>query len=115
MKLDAGFEDESSYSPEEIKLILSSSHLYGQLTKQETEILKHTVDFAELSVTDVMRPSEEMIAVELEQPIQQTLDIILKHRYSRYPIFSQFTIVVTDIKGPRIIQVAIYRKSNELG
>jgi CBS domain containing-hemolysin-like protein len=89
MKLDATHDGDSSYSPEEIKLILNSSHLYGQLTKQETEILKHTVDFTELTVTDVMRPADEMVVVELERPIQETLSIIHQHRYSRYPVYSK--------------------------
>ena len=109
-KLDATHKGESSYSPEEIKLILNSSHLYGQLTKQETEILKHTVDFAELSVTDVMRPAEEMVAVELEQPIQQALDMIHKHRYSRYPVYSKKKKEIVGIVHVKDLFAALYQQ-----
>lgn len=87
--LDASSKGELAYAPEEIKLILNTSHLYGQFTKQESDILKHTVDFAELKVTDVMRSAEEMIVVILEEPISESLKIIHKHRYSRYPVFSK--------------------------
>lgn len=87
--LDATSKGDLSYAPEEIKLILHTSHLYGQFTKQETEILKHTIDFAELKVTDVMSSADEMIVVILEQPISESLKTIHQYRYSRYPVFSK--------------------------
>jgi CBS domain containing-hemolysin-like protein len=110
-KLDATHKGESSYSPEEIKLILSASHLYGQLTKQETDILKHTVDFAELSVVDVMRSAEEMVVVELEQPIQQALDTIHQYRYSRYPIYSKKKKEIVGIVHVKDLFAALYQKN----
>ena len=107
-RLDATHKGDLSYSPEEIKLMLSASHLYGQFTRQETEILKHTVDFAELGVTDVMRSTDEMIAVELEAPVQQALEIIYKHRYSRYPVFSRAKEKIVGIVHVKDLYAALY-------
>jgi CBS domain containing-hemolysin-like protein len=109
-KLDATHKKDSFYTPEELKLILSTTHLHGQLTKQEVEILKHTVDFAELSVTDVMRPREEMIVLELEQPIQETLEIIHQHRYSRYPIYSKVKKEIIGIVHVKDLFAASFEK-----
>ena len=35
--------------------MLNSSHLHGELTQEETEIIEHTLEFADLQVTEVMR------------------------------------------------------------
>ncbi len=110
MKLDATHKGASSYTPEEIKLILNTSHLYGQLTLEETEILKHTVDFSELRVTDVMRPAEEMILIELEQPLEQALEIIHRYRYSRYPIYSGEKKEIVGIVHVKDLFSALYQK-----
>lgn len=107
-KLDSTHEKETSYSPEEIKLILNASHVYGQLTRQETEILKHTVDFAELTVTDVMRPDEDMIVITLEQPIHESIDTIIKYRYSRYPVYSKNEQKIVGIVHAKDLFAALY-------
>jgi len=72
------------YSTEEIKLILTASHLHGELTQEETKIIKHILDFADLSVTEIMRPKEEIIMIGINEPISQSLKKIIKYRYSRY-------------------------------
>lgn len=78
---------ENAYSTEEIKLILSASHLHGDLTKEEIQMLEHTLDFAELNVTEVMRPFEEMVMLDITHPIKDSMKLIMAHQYSRYPIF----------------------------
>ena len=75
------------YSTEEIKLILGASHLHGELTKEETEIIEHTLEFADLKVTEVMRPPEDMVVLDIQKPVEDLLTIAREHRYSRYPVF----------------------------
>lgn len=81
--------DDVTYSTEEIKLILSTSHAHGELTQAETEIIKRTLNFADLTVTEVMRPYEAMVALDLRQPMSDLLKIIIEHRYSRYPVYEE--------------------------
>jgi len=85
-KLDKIHKGENFHSTEEIKLILNTSHLHGELKKAERDILEHTLDFADLQVTDVMRPIDEMVTLDISQPIDQLLKIVMETRYSRYPI-----------------------------
>lgn len=86
-RLDEVHQTEYFYSTEEIKLLLSASHLHGELTEEEVEIIEHTLDLADLKVTEVMRFSEEMIMIHINKPISQIIDLIMEHRYSRYPVF----------------------------
>ncbi len=86
-KLDEVHQSEYFHSTDEIKLLLSASHLHGELTEEEVEIIEHTLDLANLKVTEVMRSSEEMILINISKPIQQIIEIIMEHRYSRYPVY----------------------------
>jgi CBS domain containing-hemolysin-like protein len=85
-KLHKTNKGENFYSTDEIKLILNSSHLHGELKKVEKDILEHTLDLAELETSDVMRPVDEMITLDINKPIDKLLSIVMKTRYSRYPI-----------------------------
>jgi CBS domain containing-hemolysin-like protein len=80
-------EHEGSYSPAELKMILSTSHLHGQLAQQEKETLEHILDLATLTVADVMRPSDEMLALNVNAPLQENIDKITQYHFSRYPIY----------------------------
>ena len=86
-KLDEVHQTEYFYSTDEIKLLLGASHLHGELTEEEVEIIEHTLDLADLKVTEVMRSSEEMIMINISKPMQQIIDVIMEHRYSRYPVY----------------------------
>ena len=45
-KLDKTHSGEHFYSTAEIKFILSASSLHGEITKDEAEIMEHTLEFA---------------------------------------------------------------------
>ncbi|KTD60094.1 metal ion transporter [Legionella sainthelensi] len=85
--LDAVHQGEHSYSTDEIKLLLNASHLHGELTEEEVEIIEHTLDLADLKVTEVMRFTEEMVTIPINKPIKQVMDLIMEHRYTRYPVY----------------------------
>ena len=76
---------DSYYSADELKLILRSSRATDNLTRDEWNILAHTLDFSDLEVGDLMRPFNEVIALSASNTFQQNLAIIAQNRYSRYP------------------------------
>lgn len=109
--LDGVHLGESSYSSEEIKLLLNASHLHGTLTEEEVDIIEHTLDLAELKVTEVMRFSEEMVMINLEQSINQTMGVIMEHRYSRYPVYDPNKKDIIGIIHVKDLLPSIYQKS----
>lgn len=86
-KLDGTHHLEGAYSSEEIKLILKASHMHGDLSPTEAKMLEKTLDFADLKVTDVMRPVNELEALDISAPLEENLATIIKYRYSRYPVY----------------------------
>lgn len=108
--LDKFHRGEHFYSTDEIKLILNTSHLHGELTKDEAEILEHTIDFADLKVTEVMRPYEEMIKLNIKTPIEEALKIAAENRYSRYPVTDANNKEIIGIIHVKDLFAALYQK-----
>jgi CBS domain containing-hemolysin-like protein len=80
---------EAHYSTEELKLILKGDVASGKFTRSEWNILAHTLDFGDLEVTDLMRPFNEVVALNSANTVGQNLDLIAQHRYSRYPYLNE--------------------------
>ncbi|MBA2650876.1 MAG: HlyC/CorC family transporter [Tatlockia sp.] len=87
--LDVINPSEQSHSSEEIKLILRSSQLHGELTQQEGSILAHTLELGDLIVSDIMRSYDDMAT--LVNPIfsDNLIEILDKYRFSRYPVYDK--------------------------
>jgi CBS domain containing-hemolysin-like protein len=79
---------QAHYSVDELKLILRSNHQPGsKFNKDERNILAHSLDFSELSVSDLMRPINEVIGLYANRPLQENLETMLRNRFSRYPYY----------------------------
>ncbi|MCC5790982.1 MAG: HlyC/CorC family transporter [Legionellaceae bacterium] len=101
---------EHLYSTDEIILLLNASHLHGQLSKEEMDIIEHTLDFAELKVTEIMRYREEMVMLDIQTPIHQTMQTIMEHRYTRYPVYDSSKKEVIGIIHSKDILSTLYQQ-----
>jgi CBS domain containing-hemolysin-like protein len=82
---------ENFYSTEELKLILHSTYKQGEITKDEADIMENTLEFADLRVTEVMRNARELVVIDIDKPISESLSIIANTKYSRYPVYNSQT------------------------
>lgn len=84
----AGGHD-THYSNEELKLILRTSQPGEKLTRDERHILAQSLDFSQLSVSDLMRPINEVIALYASKSLEENLQTVQRNRFSRYPYFDK--------------------------
>lgn len=87
--LDRAHGHDAHYSADELKLILKSSRATEQLTRDEWNVLAHTLDFSDLEVTELMRPFNEAIALSARHTLAENLDLMTHHRFSRYPYLDE--------------------------
>ena len=102
--LTADHGGDSHYSNEELKLILrgrrdgaagsiaAATAVYSQ---EEWNTFAHSLDFSRLTVSDLMRPAYEMVGLRRDLPLRENMQIVARHRFSRYPLFE-------DAAGERI-------------
>jgi CBS domain containing-hemolysin-like protein len=87
---------ETHYSNEELKLILrtntSTTNEKGEkekFTHDERHILAQSLEFGEHSVSDLMRPINEVSALYASRSLEQNMDTMRRNRFSRYPYFDE--------------------------
>ncbi len=78
---------DAHYSTEELKLILRTSQPGEKFTRDERHILAQSLDFSQLSVADLMRPINEVIALYASKSLEENLQTVVRNRFSRYPYF----------------------------
>ena len=83
----SGGHGDSHYSTEELKLILRTSQPGEKFNKDERNILAHSLDFSQLSVSDLMRPIHEVISLHASKPMEENLQTVVRNRFSRYPYY----------------------------
>ncbi|MGS0742675.1 hemolysin family protein [Glaciimonas sp. GG7] len=88
---------DSHYSADELKLILRSSRSGEKFTPDEWNVLAQTLDFSELEVSDLMRPINEVAALQANLSLQENLQIVYRHRFSRYPYFDTDGVTVLGV------------------
>lgn len=92
-RLDAVHHGEQIYSADEIKFILKSSHVHGELSEELSQkykdMLVRMLEFSDLQAVDVMRPLDEMISINQDADPDEKLNIIKQYKYTRYPVYQK--------------------------
>jgi CBS domain containing-hemolysin-like protein len=95
--LAAAHGHDAQYSADELKLILRGSHIGEKFNREEWNVLAQSLDFSELEVSDLMRPINEITALHQARSLQENLQTIYRHRFSRYPYFDQSGVNVLGV------------------
>lgn len=85
--LDFAHGSESHYSPEELKLILRGSHSGSKESRDEWSIMAQVLDFGGLEIADLMRPINEVVAMQKNASLEENMKTAARNRFSRYPYF----------------------------
>ncbi|GAA4023332.1 hemolysin family protein [Deinococcus rubellus] len=77
----------TSYSEEEIRMIVSASSQEGVLEDDERELVYNVFDLSDTAVRSVLTPRGEMIVADGAAPIRRLLELNTEHGYSRVPVY----------------------------
>ncbi|EPZ37864.1 hypothetical protein C289_2152 [Anoxybacillus ayderensis] len=79
--------DTPSVTEEEIKVMVNLSEEEGVIDNKEKELVHRSLDFNDILVGEIFTPRIDMVAVEVNQPVEEIRDIFLHERYSRVPVY----------------------------
>lgn len=83
---EPGSHHEHHYSRDELKLILHSNRALDP-ANQDIKVLASAVEMSELEVADWANSREDLLQLEHSASLSEILDLIRRHKYSRYPVF----------------------------
>jgi putative hemolysin len=63
---------------------------------EDRKILKGIVSFGNIQVTDIMKPRIDVVALDIDTPLNKVINAIVESGYSRIPVYSN---TFDDVKG----------------
>ena len=89
-------DGEPTVTEDELKVIVEQIEEEGVLEEQESDLVRSALEFDEISVTEVLVPRVNVVAIEQNTDIAKIKQIFLTERYSRLPVYDG---TVDDIIG----------------
>jgi putative hemolysin len=76
-------------SVEELKLLVETGSAQGQIEEAEKEMIHGVIELGDKQVHEVMVPRIGIKAVEVDEPMDDVLDLIVRAGHSRVPVFRE--------------------------
>ena len=76
-------------STEELKMLVESGTVQGDIEEGEKEMIHGVIELAETKVHEVMVPRIGIRAVEVDEPIDEVVDMIVAAGHSRVPVYRE--------------------------
>jgi len=76
-----------SVTGDELETIIDTMEEEGSIDEDEAEMLQSVLDLNERKIYEIMTPRVDMIAIDIEDSIEEIKEIFFKHLFSRIPVF----------------------------
>lgn len=74
------------YTGEEIKLLIDESTESGLIDPEQNEYVDNIFDLGDKDAEAIMTPRTDVICLDLEDPLEESLTAIAQYKYTRYPV-----------------------------
>jgi CBS domain containing-hemolysin-like protein len=81
--------EESVHSPEELRMLVEQSQEGGALQQQDADLIEGVFEFSEKTAREVMTPRTEIVALDIDASLEQTLATVDQAGFSRYPVYEE--------------------------
>ncbi|MGI8609083.1 MAG: hemolysin family protein [Candidatus Dormibacteria bacterium] len=74
---------------DELKMLVTVGEEEGIIEEEEREMIHGVIEIGDMSVREVMIPRIDIVAVEVNKPVDQIVKLVLKHGHTRIPVFEE--------------------------
>lgn len=82
-------EEEPSLTEEELVTIIESVEDDGIIDEEASDLLQSALKFTNIYVSEVITPRIDMVAIDIEDEMDEIIDIVLDSPYSRIPVYEE--------------------------
>ena len=79
--------NEGIHSEEELKLIIAESAEGGAIEASERELIQNVFDFDDRFVWQILRPRNQIAAIDVNNDIETSIEYSIQEGYSRFPVY----------------------------
>lgn len=80
-------ENKVSVTESELETIIDTMEEEGSIDEEEADMLQKVLDLSSINVEEIMTPRVDMIAIEVEDSIEEIKDLFFKTKFSRIPVY----------------------------
>ena len=102
-------DNSPSVTEQELKVIIETIEGEGVLEEQESDLVQSALEFDEIDAQEVITPRVDMIAVDIDDPIEETIKTVMESRYTRIPVYQGSTDNIIGILQARDLLESIIR------
>ncbi len=103
--------DQEIHSTEELQLLVKQSADSGEIEEENYEIIKNAFDFTDHSAKQIMVPRQNISSIDIEDPVDQIIAIIMEGGYSRLPVYeNSIDNIIGIFYAKEIIREYVKRK-----
>lgn len=103
--------DQEIHSTEELQLLVKQSADSGAIEEENYEIIKNAFDFTDHSAKQIMIPRQNISSIDIEEPIENIINIIMEGGYSRLPVYeNSIDNIIGIFYAKEIIREYVKRK-----
>ena len=102
--------EESVHSPEELRMLVEASQEGGALEQQDAELLGGVFEFSEKNAREVMTPRTDIVALDIDATLDETLETIAEGGFSRYPVYEETIDNVVGVVLAKDLLAVLHRR-----
>lgn len=77
------------HSEEELMMIIAESAEGGAIHASERELIQNVFDFDDRTVRQVLKPRNQISALQIDTPMEEAINYVIEEGYSRYPVYKE--------------------------
>jgi CBS domain containing-hemolysin-like protein len=81
--------EQDTHNEEEIRILLHESKKSGAINSSEHELLENVFKFDDKVAEQIMIPRTKVVAIDLDEPLDTIMDVIMEEGYSRLPVYKE--------------------------
>jgi len=82
-------EEEAADDSDDLQALIDVGEAEGILEEEEGELIHSIIEFGDTSVSEVMTPRPDIVAIPDSASVQEAREIMLESKYSRLPVFRE--------------------------
>lgn len=100
---------------EDVVFLARQGTVSGAIEPEEAQFIHRVFQFTDRPAHTVMTPRSEIVAVEVETPIKEVVQVFLRSRYSRLPVYEgSLDRVLGMVNAKDVLQVLVGESSPDL-
>jgi len=105
-------DNKISVTESDLETIIDTMEEEGSIDEEEADMLQKVLDLSEITVEEIMTPRVDMIAIKVDEDIDNIKEVFFKNRFSRIPVYDERIDNIIGVLSERDFYTKIIKGQN---